>query len=141
MTEATTQSTETTSLLFEPGQDEKAYLVCLEGQGDRKLFLINETVWNYLHRTEFPERNEDDASWREFTVPERVRQAFLGYGHSSRDGFPGFELTMGSPHNDRAIHLSNCVSSKGQFSSFRETMEYLEEHGVKLEDEWNGMVY
>ena len=128
----------------------KTYLICLTGQGDINLALINEDLWNWI--------SNQSANAPDFLIDRLLKEqneyieGMNQHNHHKQDLYTRETIlnTEGpnSWDNDRAANIT-AISSTDQtdprivtFSSLVDLANYLKNHpNINVEDEYRGYIY
>lgn len=113
----------------------KAYLIDCRGQGDVHAALVSQETFDWINSFMNFER---ESTLIDKTVPSRQQEC-----RKKQFGDDEIHITCGSYQNDRAMHVVSDVNGlEGEiFTDAIELQSAIREHGIVIEDTFEGYIY
>lgn len=107
------------------------YIVCLEGQGDMEIMLVEDEHWNWLHS-------------KEKSPPNQLIEDYItNYGseyEAQDDIIKHIQGGEGCWTNDRALALTADRNVR-TFTSIIDYTKFVVDNNIKIKDEYRGYIY
>lgn len=127
-----------------------AYILSLEGQGDTHIKIVDKETFDWVISENLGNPN-NESGWEDKTCPPNVRKrAWEDTDASTQSLYGSFEnfypdITIGSPHNDRALFAPAVIDENDNKLDFYDDTEaytnYVTEQGIHIQDSFEGCIY